>query len=226
MRKRPRVTLAGQLAMAAAALLLTAALAACGSAGPQSAAGGSDGQAAAASGHGSSASGPAPAARSQAGVLAAARRVKCPADASITRRPGGSHGKPIPAGFTAAAVVECVRVPAIVPVSGTPIVELRRMAVAGLGRLLAALRLPSAPRSRGLDLACPTPVTVAPSIVLIGIDDRVVRPKVPVGLCGLPITAVQTSLSSLHWRTLSSTKGVSIGPHPGVQVPDITPAVP
>ena len=227
MRKRLRVTLAGQLAMAAAALLLTLALAACGSAAaPQSASAGSDGQAEAGSGHSSAAGSPEAATASQAGVLAAERRVKCPAAGNITNSASGSHGKPVPAGFVAVAVVECLSVPAIVPVAGTPILEVRRVAVAGLGPLLAALRLPSTPRSRNMLTWCVAQVRAGPLIALIGTGDQVVRPKVPVGSCGLPITAVQTSLNSLHWRTLSVTKGVSIGPHLRVPVANITPALP
>jgi hypothetical protein len=225
MRKRLRVTLAGQLATAGGALLLAAAVAACASAAPGPAAG-ANGQAAAGSGHSSAASGQAPATASQSRVLAAARRVKCPPQASISSQPARSHGEPIPAGFTAVAVVECVRLPAIVPVGGTPIVELRRVAVAGLGPLLTALHLPSTSRSRSIDIACLTPAVAFPLIVLIGTDGQLVRPKVPTGLCGQPITAVQASLNALHWQTIGSTKGVSIGPHLGVHVPDITPAVP
>lgn len=222
----------GPLATAVAGLMLTAALAACGSAAapPSAAAGSASHAAGASSGHSSLPSRQAATSATQAGILAAARRVKCPADGSrVINVPGRSQpAEPIPAGFRAAAVVECVRVPVMVPIAGTPIVELRRVAVAGLGRLLAALRLPSTPRSRGLLQACLTPVAALPSIVLIGADDQLVRPRVPIGLCGEPIVPVLASLASLHWRTLSATKGVSIGPQLRVQgspVPNMTPAI-
>lgn len=222
----------GPLATVVAGLMLTAALAACGSAAaPPSAAAGSVSHAAgASSGHGSLPSRQAATTATQARILAAARRVKCPADGNgVISVPGrGQPAEPIPAGFRPVAVVECVRVPVMVPIAGTPIVELRRVAVAGLGRLLAALRLPSTPRSRGLVPACLTPVAALPSIVLISAADQLVRPRVPIGLCGEPIVPVLASLASLHWRTLSATKGVSVGPHLRVQgspFPNMTPAI-
>jgi hypothetical protein len=217
--------LAGWLSIAAVALTLTAGLAACASAAApgsaatsadaRSAAGGSASRSAAAAGSGS---GSAPtggaSTASQAGVLAAARRVRCPAGwDSVTSVPGRNlRAERIPAGFRPVAVVECTRVPTIVPVAGIRIVELRRVAVTGLGPLVAALRLPSLPRSRALVPACLLPVATLPWIVLIGPGDHLLHPQVPIGDCGLPITPVQTSLSSLHWKTLSATRGVSIGP--------------
>jgi hypothetical protein len=209
-----RANLAGQLATAAVALILTAALAACGSAAaPQSAAATKAGQSAATgSAHGSSSSPPSGSAATgngQAQVLAEARRVTCPPDGAGVRvlpGPGRTQpGEPIPAGFRALAVVECVRIPVIAPVTGGPIVEKRRVAFAGLGRLVAALRLPSTPRRRGLVPACLAPVANLPWLALIGPDDRLVHPRIPVGLCGLPIVPVLVILSSLHWRTLGTT---------------------
>jgi|SRR5215469_501917 len=210
-----RASLAGQLATAAVALLLTATLAACGSAAaPQSAAAPNAGRSAAAgAGHSSVPSGPPATATGSAQVLAAARRVKCPAiDTGVAGLPGrGQRTLPIPAGFKPVAVVECVRIPAIAPVAGTRIVEVRRVAVTSLGRLVAALRLPSTPRRRGILPACLAPISNLPWLVLIGPDDQLVRPRVPVGLCGLPIVPVLASLSSVHWRTLGSTNGSPIG---------------
>jgi len=114
-------------------------------------------------------------------------------------------GQPIPAVFRPVAVVECVRIPVLVPVTGGPIVEKRRVAVAGLGKLLAALRLPPTPRRRGLVPACLAPIANIPWLVLIGPHDELVHPRIPTGLCGLPIVPVLASLNSLHWQTLGTT---------------------
>jgi hypothetical protein len=139
-------------------------------------------------------------------VLAEARRVTCPPDGAGVTGPGRIQpGEPIPAGFRPVAVVECVRIPVIAPVTGGPIVERRRVAFDGLGRLLKALRLPSTPRRRGLVPACLAPTANIPWLMLIGPHDQLIHPRMPIGLCGLPTVAVLTALSSLHWRTLGTT---------------------
>jgi hypothetical protein len=220
--------LTGQLTIPAAALLLTAVLAACGSAAaPSSAAAGSASQAAAGagSGKGSTHSAAPSSTPGRANALAAARRVQCPAlDGAADR---GLRAEPIPAGFSPVGVVECIRIPAIVPVAGPGPEEIRRMAFGDLDRLVAALRMPSTPRSRLLVPACLLPVDEQPWIVLIGPDGRLLRPRVPIGACGLPIVPVQVSLSSLHWKTLSSTPGVTVSPQPanGSPVPNINSAI-
>jgi hypothetical protein len=219
-----RARLAAQLAIPAGVLMLTAMLAACGSvAAPGSAASGQSPRPGGTVPSSAAASPP-----SRADVLAAARRVKCPSWKSAISPPSSMPAQRIPAGFRPVAVVECIRVPAIVPVAGTHLQEVRRVAFTGLGRLVAALRLPSTPRSRGLVPACLMPVANLPWIVLIGPGDHLVRPRVPTGACGAPIVPVEVSLSSLHWKTLSATKGVWGGPQVpanGSPFPNIAPAV-
>jgi hypothetical protein len=162
-------------------------------------------------------------------VLAAAKRVECPALDGAISPPGRSlPAEPIPAGFTAVGVVECIRVPAIVPVAGPGPNEVRRVAFGGLDRLVAALRMPSTPRSRLLVPACLLPFDALPWIVLIGPGGKLLHPRVPLGACGLPIVPVQVSLSSLHWKTLSVTKGRWVGPGQpanGSPFPNIKPAI-
>jgi hypothetical protein len=227
--------LAGHLALGALALLLATALAACASAvAPGSAAPSaqvrSASQAApvAGSGRNSAPAGAAAGPASHADILAEARRVKCPAlDGAMSPWGGSLAARPIPAGFRPVAVIECIRVPAIVPVNGPQPVEVRRVAVSGLGRLVAALRLPSIPRSRGLLPACLVPDTAIPWLVFIGPGDHLLHPRVPIGACGLPIVPVLVSLRSLHWKTLSTTTRVPVDPRPvsGSPFPNITPAV-
>jgi hypothetical protein len=99
------------------------------------------------------------------------------------------------------------------------------VAFTGLGRLLAALRLPSTPRHRGLVPACLAPIANLPWLVLIGPDDQLVHPRIPTGLCGLPIVPVLASLSSLHWRTLGTTVVGSRLPTSGRPIPIVTPQI-
>jgi hypothetical protein len=157
-------------------------------------------------------------------VPAAARRVRCPAVISPlvplpeSAKGGGSAlpnypvqpAEPIPAGFKPVAVVECVTASSINH-GIVRIVERRRAAVTGLGRLVAALREPSTPRRKGLLPACMVPVRSWPWFVLVSATGQVVHPVVPVGLCGLPSAAVLASLNSLHWITLG-TVSLPIGP--------------
>src|SRR5262249_49617027 len=160
---------------------------------PQSAAAPKAGRSAAAgSAHGpasSSPSGPAATATGYAAVLAEARRGECPPHGGRGGgRPGPlPPGAPSPRGVEPGAAVERLRIAVITPVTGGPIVEQRRVAVNGLGRLLAALRLPPTPRRRGLVPACLAPIANLPWLVLIGPHDQLVHPRIPVGLCGLPI---------------------------------------
>jgi hypothetical protein len=224
---------AAWLAIPAAALLLTAALAACTSASaPRSAVAGPASQAAAAASSGHSSAPDAAPGRTpgRPSVLAAARRVTCPAlDGAVSPPDRSLRAEPIPAGFHPVAVVECLRVPAILPVAGLETNEVRRVAFTGLDRLVAALRLPSTPRSRLLVPACIVlPVDAVPWVVLIGPGGQLLHPRVPIGACGLPIAPVQTSLNSLHWKTLSVTRLRWVGPRlpvEGSPDPNIRPAI-
>lgn len=149
-----------------------------------------------------------------------------PGEAGVRELPGRyKPGEPIPAGFRPVAVVECVRIPVITPATGGPIVEQRRVAVNGLGRLVAALRLPSTPRRRGLVPACLAPIANLPWLVLIGPHDQLVHPRIPTGLCGQPIVPVLASLSALHWRTLGTIVFGGRLPTPERSLPIVTPRI-
>lgn len=143
--------------------------------------------------------------------------------------PDGSvqPGDRIPAGFRPVAVVECVTV-ASVNHGVVRIDQRRQAAIAGLGRLLAALREPSAPRSRGPLPTCLVPAISRPWFVLVGATGQLIHPLVPVGLCGEPIVAVLASLNSLHWILLGT---VALHPAPfrpplhSGPIHDITPGI-
>jgi hypothetical protein len=104
----------------------------------------------------------------------------------------------------------------------------RQAAIAGLGRLLAALREPSTPRSRGPLHYCLVPAISRPWFVLVGATGQVIHPLAPVGLCGEPIGVVLASLSSLRWILLGT---VALHPAPfrlplhGGPIHDITPGI-
>jgi len=90
-------------------------------------------------------------------------------------------------------VVECVTV-ASVRHGVVRIDQRRQAAIAGLGRLLTALRERPAPRLKGPQPACMVPVTARPWFVLVSTTGLVIHPVVPVGLCGEPIGPVLASL--------------------------------
>jgi hypothetical protein len=118
--------------------------------------------------------------------------------------------EPIPAGFKPVAVVECVLVTSanhgIIRID-----ERRQAAVAGLGRLLAALREPSHPQPKAAFPACLTPIESWPWFVLVSASGQVIRPVIPVGICGQPTQEVLASLRALHWITLG-TVSLPVGP--------------
>jgi hypothetical protein len=136
-------------------------------------------------------------------------------------------GEPIPAGFRPVAVVECVTV-ASVNHGVVRIDQRRQVAIAGLGRLLAALREPSTPLPRGPLPACMVPAISRPWFVLVGATGQVIHPLLPAGLCGEPIGPVLASLNSLHWILLGT---VALHPAPfrpplhGGPIHDITPGI-
>jgi len=133
----------------------------------------------------------------------------------------------IPAGFRPVAVVECVTVTSVN--HGVVRIDQRRQAaIAGLGRLLAALREPATARPKGPLPACMVPVSSWPWFVLVSASGQVVYPLLPLGLCGEPMGSVLASLNSLHWITLST---VALHPVPmrpplhGGPVHVITPGI-
>jgi len=226
--------------LAAAAVLtvaLTTALSACGTT-PQPGAGqggagqggaGQDGAGTASPAAGSTGSGGAdgPAVLTRAAVPPAARRVQCPAYRTPVLRqlPTAEPAEPIPAGFTPVAVVECITVSS--DDHGVLVTDQRReAAVTGLSQLLAALREPSTPRPKGEQPACMVPLTLGPWFVLVSGTGQVIRPVVPVGLCGEPLQPVLASLNALHWITLSIVRvPAQRPPLRGGPIHDITPAV-
>lgn len=179
-------------------------------------------------------------------VPAAARRVQCPAVILPVRLPGSArqyvsvqpHGsvqpdgpvqlaEPIPAGFRPVAVVRCVTVTSVS--HGVFRIDQRRQAaIAGLSRLVAALREPSAQRPKAPLPACIVPLTSRPWFVLVSATGHVIYPLMTLGLCREPIGPVLAVLNSLHWITLSTT---ALRPEPirpplhGGPVQDITPAI-
>jgi hypothetical protein len=179
-------------------------------------------------------------------VPAAARRVQCPGVIPPVRLPGSAHqdvvvqphasvqpngpvrlAEPIPAGFRPVAVVRCVTVTSVK--HGVIRIDQRReAAIAGLSRLVAALREPSTSQPKGPLPACMVPVNSWPWFVLVSASGQVVYPLLPLGLCGEPMGSVLASLNSLHWITLST---VALHPVPmrpplhGGPVHVITPGI-
>jgi hypothetical protein len=176
-----------------------------------------------------------------AAVPPAAKRVPCPGVMPPLRLPGlvQSGGavqpngpiqpeEPIPPGFRPAAVVECVTV-AAVHHGVVRIEERRQAAIAGLGRLMTALRHPYHPQLKVEAPTCMRPAVPWPWFVLVGANGRVIHPIMPVGICGQPAPGVRDALNSLHWIPLGT---VWLRPIPfrppmhGGPIHDITPGIP
>jgi hypothetical protein len=135
-------------------------------------------------------------------IPAAARTPICPPPGLRFRGLPPGSGQAIPPGFTAIAIVRCVLGGAIGPSKFGGFTQ-QEVAVTGLGPVLAALRLPSAVRSDKVE--CILPLQFLSRIALIGSDGAVIYPRVPVGVCGIPLRQVIASLDALHWILVGTT---------------------
>lgn len=135
-------------------------------------------------------------------IPAQALRVACPnTGGKAGRQAAALPAAPVPAGFVPAAVVVCT--PAIVLVNGgASAAPVRKIAVTGLGRLVAALRAPTPRLPPGT--VCATQLVYLPWFVLVGENGQVIRPKIPLGPCGELSAAVMHSLDALHWAAVST----------------------
>ncbi len=133
------------------------------------------------------------------GIPAQALRVACPSASSTAGRQAAAlPAEAVPEGFVPAAVVLCTL--AIVPVNGgMSTAPVRKIAVTGLGRLVAALRAPTPGLPPGT--ACAAQLIALPWFVLVGENGQVILPKIPLDPCGEPSAAVMQSLDALHWVT-------------------------
>jgi len=142
----------------------------------------------------------------QSAIPSQAQRIACPGSrTAAARRSAALPERSIPAPFVPVAVVLCN--PAIVFVNHNDrtVPPTERVATAGLGRLMTALRAPSArPES---DVACLDQATYVAWFVLVGRNGLIIRPKIPVTVYGDPSPAVLASLNALRWTTPTRRRG-------------------
>jgi hypothetical protein len=144
---------------------------------------------------------PRPAKPAPAAIPAQALRVACPSGSSAAaRRSAALPSKAIPAGFIPVAVVLCGPAVVFVNHNHANVPPTRHVATANLGRLMAALRAPSAPANS--NVICAAHVISIAWFVLIGKNGQVILPKLPTTACGDPSPAVRASLGALQWRNL------------------------
>ena len=126
-------------------------------------------------------------------IADAERRVQC-------GKPGRQPRARLPAGFVAAAAVECV--PAVAAVAhrhGRPVFT-KRVADHGLAPLVAALRRPSGQPTPGV--MCPIPLITVPVLFLIGRDRQIIRPVIAADGCQIPLQQALTALQRVPWVTV------------------------
>jgi hypothetical protein len=132
-------------------------------------------------------------------IPAQALRVTCSGSkTAAARRIAALPEQAIPAGFIPVAVVLCTPGIVFVNHNGRNVPSTRQIATAGLGSLITALRAPSAPRNS--KVACLDQAVYVPWFVLVGRNGQVIRPKIPVTVCGDPSPAVLAILNALHFR--------------------------
>jgi hypothetical protein len=134
-------------------------------------------------------------------IPAQALRVACPGGTTAAaRRSAALPEQAIPAGFIPVAVVLCDPGIVFVNHSGRNVPPVRQIATTGLGMLMTALRAPSAPQNS--NVKCLDQAIYTPWFVVVGRNGKVIRPKIPVTVCGDPSPAVLASLNALAFRKL------------------------
>jgi hypothetical protein len=144
---------------------------------------------------------PRPAKPTPAAITAQALGVACPSGSSAAaRRSAALPSQAIPAGFAPVAVVRCNPVTVFLNHNRVRMRQVRQVATADLGTLMAALRARSAPANS--NVVCPVQLIAIAWFVLIGKNGQVVLPNIPVTVCGDPSPAALASLGALGWRNL------------------------
>jgi hypothetical protein len=110
----------------------------------------------------------------------------------------------LPKDFHAVAVVRCMTDEQAVPGDGTWQFAIAQRASGNLTSLLALLRRPD--QSPSPNVACAAELLLVPAFGLVGSDGTVIRPRLPVTECGVPLPDVLTALSDQPWKTETETK--------------------
>jgi hypothetical protein len=140
-----------------------------------------------------------PARATRSAIPAQALRVACPGGkTAAARRSAALPEQAIPARFIPVAVVLCDPGIVFVNHNGRNVPPTRQIATTELGRLMTALRAPSAPQDSNVN--CLVQAVYTPWFVLVGRNGQVIRPKIPVTVCGDPSPAVLANLNALPFR--------------------------
>jgi hypothetical protein len=133
----------------------------------------------------------------------------CPSsatDPAIARLRAVTAESALPKGFDTVAVVRCLIDERAVAGDGSWQFAVAQRASAGLADLLRLLQQPNASAPARTQIACPADLLMVPDFGLVGSDGTVVRPKLPLTVCGAPMPNVLTALNGLPWKTETETK--------------------
>lgn len=115
--------------------------------------------------------------------------------------PSGATSGSLPASFAPVSVERCVTGTTAIPGKGLWTTATLERSTSDLSRLVSALRQPNAARPPGK--ICPALAMIPPQVVLTNAAGQQLIPRIPLGECGLPATAVATALNSLRWQPVS-----------------------
>ena len=129
-------------------------------------------------------------------------------DPAIAKLRGVTTESVLPKGFNAVAAVRCSIEQHAVPGDGTWQFDVAQRASSGpgLADFLRLLQQPNESTPTNEQIACPADLLVLPDFGLVGSDGTVIRPKLPLTVCGQPLPNVLTALSALPWKTETETK--------------------
>lgn len=113
------------------------------------------------------------------------------------------NGGGIPSDFHVAWVLRCGVQIETLPGRGQWTVQTTERADTSARDLVAALRQPSAPPPTPA-LPCAAPLQLVNYFALVDASGHALVPKLPMGVCGVPLAAVTKALAALPFRTISS----------------------
>ncbi|MGH3417789.1 MAG: hypothetical protein ACRDSS_15060, partial [Actinocrinis sp.] len=141
----------------------------------------------------------------------------CPANATdpaVAELRQAKPRTPLPSDFQPVAAIRCVNTPRTDSSGVTYRDNEVQRASGNLSTLLTRLREPDEVMGAGQAVACPALGQIVPVLGLVGPDGTVIRPRFPIGICGLVRPDVQSAVNALAWKAETRTE-TKVTPVPG-----------
>jgi len=141
--------------------------------------------------------------QSLSGLVSLTRQVKCPQPARVVTAEALKA-------FRAVTAVTCGQDSRQLSRAGEWLVQVRRVAVAGISDLQSAYELPSEPLGApppgspsGTSVGCTLELVVTPPVILVDATGKALAPTAPTTGCGKPLPQVLRAIQAVSWREIS-----------------------